>query len=149
MTLGNQMDLHTLVIPTPVISLLVPSNMVAEVIRPLPIQTIPDTEEWVRGFVIWRNQPVSVLSFEMLCKQPLMAEVARMVVFYPFPGRQAHEFLVLLSSENPYSRQSPDFTDTDASRDIPFIASTIGHEGEEVAVPDFAAIAQILYFDAT
>ena len=141
----DQSALHTLVIPTSVIPLLVPSNMVAEIIKPLPLRPIPDTEDWVQGFVDWRNQPTPVVSFEMMCGRMLTAEAMRMVVFFPLPGRSAKDYIAFLCNENPYSRSVDEFSTVEEEVDIPFVAATLKLDGQLVAVPDFQVLVQRMY----
>ncbi|MEM7020386.1 MAG: chemotaxis protein CheW [Pseudomonadota bacterium] len=61
-------DIRSLMILLGAQNLLIPSSIIAEVIRYRPSETTIDNSDWVTGFITWRDQRVPVLSTEKIFK---------------------------------------------------------------------------------
>ena len=143
--------MHLLEIPLSRFHLLVPSATVAEVVTMSPLTTIPRVPPWVVGVLGWRGRAVPVISFEALLMSaaPEPAARAKMVVFYPLPGRSASEFFAMLSIREPQPRVIADAAEVIASPagavESPFVASTVKLGESTLLIPDFEALKTAFY----
>ena len=62
----SEVELSTYVVPLQKSSILIPGEMVAEIIPYEPLQRMQDSPDWYLGFLGWRGVQVPVASFEML-----------------------------------------------------------------------------------
>ncbi|HIG42211.1 MAG: chemotaxis protein CheW [bacterium] len=62
----SEVVVSTYVVPLQKSSILIPDEMVAEIIPYEPLQRIQDSPDWFLGFLGWRGVQVPVASFEML-----------------------------------------------------------------------------------
>jgi len=139
---------HALEVPTDNLPLLLPSACMAEVVALPRLAGVPHAPSWLLGVLGWRLRPVPVISYDMLVGGAGHAPGprARVVVLYPLPGRKAWEFVGILSVSEPQSRiidsgVAP--TAMDAS--FRYIAAALKFDERTVGIPDFAALAKVLY----
>ncbi len=143
--------IHTLEIPIRGLSLLVPSASVAEVVSVTPLAPVPFAPLWLLGALGWRSLAVPVVSFEALmgARPADPADSAKVVVFYPLPGRADWEFFGLISSAEPrpqYVDHSEAVAATGA--ELPeslYIAAGIKQAGRLLAIPDLEAMKKAFY----
>ncbi len=152
--------LHALEVPTRVLSLLVPSACVAEVVSHCALAALPLSPEWVVGVMGWRSKPVPVISLEKLlgrnesvpgslpdARAGSRRRSSKIVVFYPLPGRKPWEFFGIVSCAEPQSLVV-DSAVLASAIDTPnsgFIAMTAQLGNSVVAIPDLNALAAVLY----
>jgi chemosensory pili system protein ChpC len=139
---------HALEIPNDTLPLLVPSACMAEVVSLTRLARVPQSPPWLVGVLGWRSRPVPVVSYDVLAGGALRmpGPRARVVVLYPLPGRESWEFVGLLASSEPQSRQIDAGIASVAVRgSYPCIAAGLRLQERMVGIPDFAALAKILY----
>ena len=138
-----------LMIPTDVATLVVPSATVAEIVSGSPpIKPLPAVESWVQGYFRWRNYPVTLVSFEGLATGREKSKFRRLCVFYPLPGRQAHEYFALGTSGEP---RTLEIDDSAGPVPLPegvspgFAAGAVTVGGRTLVIPDFEAWKAAFY----
>ena len=141
---------HALEVPTDNLPLLLPSACMAEVVALPVLARAPLAPAWFLGVLGWRLRPVPVISYDLLMggdgHKP--GARARIVVLYPLPGRQPWEFVGILSVAEPQSRIIDGGVAPAALEDsYHYIAAALKFGERTVGVPDFAALAKVLYPD--
>ena len=141
---------HTLEVPTISLPLLLPSACMAEVVALPRLARVPHAPPWLLGVLGWRLRPVPVISYDILTGEEghTPGPRARVVVLYPLPGRKAWEFVGILSASEPQSRIIDSGVVPVALNDsFRYIAAALKFDERTVGIPDFAALARILYPD--
>lgn len=139
---------HALEVPTDSLPLLVPSACMAEVVALARLARVPHAPPWVLGVLGWRLRPVPVISYDALVGGTVhpFGPRARVVVLYPLPGRQPWEFVGLLSSSEPQSRLiDTGVASVTVQAAFRYIAAALKLEERIVGIPDFEALARVLY----
>jgi chemotaxis signal transduction protein len=139
---------HALEVPTDNLPLLLPSACMAEVVALSQLAHIPFAPPWLLGVLGWRLRPVPVVSYDILVGGAGQAPGprTRVVVLYPLPGRKAWEFVGILSSSEPQSRVIDSGVAPTAIEDsYRYIAAALKFDERTVGIPDFAALAKVLY----
>lgn len=138
-----------LIIPTEAAALIVPAATVAEIIlNPPEVKALPASPHWVLGYIRWRNYPVTLVSFERLASDRDTSGFSRMCVFYPLPGREAHDYFAMIMSGEP---RSLEITDAAAAGTLPpqvsrhYSAGAVTLEDRTLVIPDFAALKTAFY----
>ena len=142
--------MHLVEIPLNRFPLLVPSATIAEVVNMSPLTTIPCTPGWVLGALGWRNQGVSVISFEALLTgtSPERGSRDKVVVFYPLAGRSDNEFFGVVSTREPQPRviaEGSELAASQAAVDSVFVGATVKLGDATLLIPDFDALAAAFY----
>lgn len=77
------LDLSALLLPVSGQLLVVPSVVVAEIIKRRPLEPPPEAPDWLLGHVKWHQESVPVLSFEALNRSGIAEEQtgSRIVIF--------------------------------------------------------------------
>jgi len=141
---------HALEVPNHSLPLLVPSACMAEVVPYSPLAVVPQSPAWSLGVIGWRLRPVPVLSYEALAggEPATPGPRSRVVVLYPLPGREPWEFVGVLSSAEPQSRQiDAEAVPVTVQDAYPCIAGGLRLNDRLVGIPDFTALARMLYPD--
>lgn len=141
---------HALEVPTDNLPLLLPSACMAEVVALPALARVPHAPPWLLGVLGWRLRPVPVVSYDLLAggEGHTPGARARVVVLYPLPGRQPWEFVGLLSVSEPQSRIIDGGVAPAALEDsFRYIAAALKFDERTVGIPDFAALAKVLYPD--
>ncbi len=139
---------HALEVPNHALPLLIPSACMAEVVPCTDLATVPQAPTWLFGVLGWRMRPVPVISYEALAGGDPVAPGprSRVVVLYPLPGREPWEFLGVVSSSEPQSRLiTADAAPVAVQDAYPCIAGGLRFNDRIVGIPDFAALARMLY----
>jgi chemotaxis signal transduction protein len=139
---------HALEVPTDNLPLLLPSACMAEVVALSRLARVPHAPPWLLGVLGWRLRPVPVVSYDMLVggEGHAPGPRARVVVLYPLPGRKAWEFVGILSASEPQSRIIDSGVAPVATQDsYRYIAAALKFDERTVGIPDFAALAKVLY----
>jgi chemosensory pili system protein ChpC len=139
---------HALEVPNHALPLLLPSACMAEVVPYSQLAPVPQAPPWFLGVLGWRLRPVPVFSYEALAggEPAAPGPRSRVVVLYPLPGRESWEFVGVLSSAEPQSRLIDASATPVAVQDAyPCIASGLRFDNRLVGIPDFTALARILY----
>ena len=139
---------HALEVPTDNLPLLLPSACMAEVVGLSQLARVPFSPPWLLGVLGWRLRPVPVVSYDILVGGSGHAPGprARIVVLYPLPGRKPSEFIGILSSAEPQSRIiDSGVVPTTIDDSFRFIAAALKFDERTVGIPDFAALAKVLY----
>lgn len=139
---------HTLILPLAGLSLLVPSSLVAEVVNPVTLTPVPQTDPWLVGAMSWRSRPVPVISFEHILGDAQTAPPrAKIVIFYPLHGRPPWEFFAAFTAAEPQPRliNDPQSLAQAPSAPSPFIAMALAFEGRPVGIPDLNALFALFY----
>ncbi len=148
---ASQQRIHTLEIPVRGLSLLVPSAAIAEVVGVSPLAPVPFAPPWLLGALGWRSLAVPVVSFEALMgassADPALG--AKIVVFYPLPGRADWEFFGLLASAEPRPLTvDPGEAVAAGGAELPdslYIAAGLKQAGRLLAIPDLDALKKLFY----
>ncbi len=141
---------HALEVPTDNLPLLLPSACMAEVVALPRLARVPQAPPWLIGVLGWRLRPVPVVSYDMLVggEGHAPGARARVVVLYPLPGRKPWEFVGILSVSEPQSRIIDGGVVPAALEDsFRYIAAALKFDEHTVGIPDFAALAKVLYPD--
>jgi len=139
---------HALEVPNHALPLLLPSACMAEVVPYQELAVVPQAPAWSLGVLSWRMRPVPVFSYEALAggEPATPGPRSRIVVLYPLPGRESWEFVGVLSSAEPQSRQiGADAMPVTVQDAYPCIAGGLRINDRLVGIPDFAALARVLY----
>jgi chemosensory pili system protein ChpC len=139
---------HALEVPTDNLPLLLPSACMAEVVALPRLARVPQAPPWLIGVLGWRLRPVPVVSYDLLTGGAghTPGPRARVVVLYPLPGRKPWEFVGILSVAEPQSRIIDGGVAPAALEDsFRYIAAALKFDERTVGIPDFAALAKILY----
>lgn len=139
---------HALEVPNHALPLLIPSACMAEVVPCADLASVPQAPTWLFGVLGWRMRPVPVISYEALAGGDPVAlgPRSRVVVLYPLPGREPWEFLGVVSSSEPQSRLiTADAAPVAVQDAYPCIAGGLRFNDRIVGIPDFAALARMLY----
>jgi len=138
-----------LMIPTEAAPLVVPAATVAEIVPNSPeVRALPASPVWVLGYIRWRNYPVTLVSFERLASDRDMPGFSRICVFYPLPGREAHDYFAMIMSGEP---RSLEITDEVAAGTLPaqvsrqYSAGAVIVEGRHLVIPDLEALKAVFY----
>lgn len=138
-----------LLIPTEAAELIVPAATVAEIIlTPPEVKALPASPPWVLGYIRWRNSPVTLISFERLASDRDISGFSRMCVFYPLPGREAHDYFAMVMSGEP---RSLEITDAAAAGTLPpqvsrhYAAGAVTMGDRTLVIPDFEALKEAFY----
>jgi chemotaxis signal transduction protein len=135
-------------VPTDTLPLLVPSACMAEVVALSKLTPVPQAPLWLLGVLNWRLRPVPVISYDLLAggQAATPGPRARVVVLYPLPGRESWEFVGLMSSSEPQSRLLDTGMPAVAVQgSYPCIATGVRVNDRLVGIPDFSALARLLY----
>ena len=143
--------IHTVEIPIAGMSLLVPSASIAEVANVPELTPVPFSANWLIGALAWRQQALSVVSFEALIG--LSAATAgvgsKVVVFYPLSGRKEWEFFGMLSAYEPRPHAVDSSNAQPAGPDdlpaSPFIAGGVRLADRVMAIPNMDALVRAFY----
>jgi len=141
---------HSLIVPTANMPILVPSASIAEVVNVSELVSLPLTPDWCLGVIGWRQRAVPVVSFEALMGNPAQrpAPRSKIIIFFPIPGRKDFEFFGVLSSSEPQPHTvSPDEGLVTAQVDSPIIAAALELGGVTVGVPDYQVLQSAFYPD--
>lgn len=139
---------HALEVPTDNLPLLLPSACMAEVVALPRLAIVPQSPPWLLGVLGWRLRPVPVVSYDIMVggSGHTPSPRARVVVLYPLPGRKPWEFVGILSSSEPQSRIiDSGVVPTAMDSSYRYIAAALKFDERTVGVPDFAALAKVLY----
>lgn len=141
---------HALLIALQDASLVIPSAMIAEVISvPERLTPVPLAERWLMGVFSWRSRPVPVISFNQLlggASEPPPGRRSRVVVLYPLPGRQAHDFFAVPSMVEPQPRLFEDGQELEQAAAVRNgILFEIQLGGLKAFIPDVDALTRMLY----
>jgi len=141
-------SVHALEVPTLTLPLLLPSACIAEVVPLTNLAPIPQSPPWVVGAIGWRSRTVPVFSYDVLAGGEWHAPGprARVIVLYPLPGRESREFVGLLAASEPQSREvDAGIASVTVGDSYPAIAAGLRFNDRLVGIPDFTALAAILY----
>ncbi len=151
MNASPQTRMHLLEIPLSRFPLLVPSATIAEVVSMSALSALPCSPPWVLGVLGWRNQAVSVISFEALLggSSPQRGPRDKVVVFYPLPGRSDTEFFGVVSPREPQPHLIVDGNEIVASQaaaiESPYVGATVKLGTTTLLIPDFEALKAAFY----
>jgi chemosensory pili system protein ChpC len=139
---------HALEMPTDTLPLLLPSACMAEVVSLANLAHVPHAPPWLIGVLGWRLRPVPVVSYDVLTGGEFYTPGprARVVVLYPLPGRESWEFVGLLSNSEPQSRVIDEtVTSVTVQASFRYIAAALKLNERIAGIPDFEALARVLY----
>lgn len=115
------------------------------------LAALPCSPPWVLGVLGWRARAVPVISFEALLTGAPAEQGARakVVVFYPMPGRSRGEFFGLVSTREPQPRvlsESGDLVKSPAGAvDSPYIGATVKLGEKTLLIPDLDVLRKAFY----
>jgi len=145
-TVHSKDTLHCLLIPLQEVKILLPNTAVAEVIAyvsPEPVENAPD---WLLGNIIWRDEKVPLLCFELLVGKQERS-VQRIAVLNTLNGNPDLPYMALAIQGIPQLRLIQEagivVTETDSKTDA--VAASIDFAGESVLIPDLDALEQKLF----
>jgi len=139
---------HSLLIPTASVHVLVPSATIAEVINVAPLGRLPCAPDWCLGVIGWRQRAVPVISLEALLGKGVSAPTPRskIMVFFPLPGCQEGQFFGVLSTAEPqpHTIDSVDGIVTESPHPR-YFAAALRVGGVTAGIPDLKALKATLY----
>lgn len=141
---------HSIVIPTAGVSLVVPSATIAEVVNVSMVTPVPYSPEWNLGVIGWRGQAVPVVSFEGLMGDNVQTASLRskIVIFYPLQGCKDSEFFAFLSSAEPQPYivdEAVVVVDGDDIPGSPYIAAAIKINERVAGIPNMDEIKKTFF----
>ena len=138
-----------LLVPTRAGCLVLPNVLVCEVIVNPGLSPVPGTQNWVLGYCIWRDVPVSVISFERLVGvESPPTPVRKIVVLYPLQGRNPYDYFGITTSGDPHVTNIGDDTKpADTPPDFPqrYVTSALALPDGPGLIPDFQALKAAFY----
>ena len=138
-----------LLIPTPAGCLVLPNLLVCEVIVNPGLSPLPGTEEWVLGYCIWRDAPVSVISFERLVGRPIpTSPMRKIVILYPLQGRNPYDFFGVATTGEPHvTNIDDDAKPADPPPDLlqRYVTCALSLADGPGLIPDFEAWKAVFY----
>ncbi|NOZ09780.1 MAG: chemotaxis protein CheW [Gammaproteobacteria bacterium] len=138
---------QSFLLPTAVVTLLLPGATVAEVIGIQHLTTTHSRSALV-GTATWRGLTIPIVSFEALSGQVAPAPKARtkIVVLYPGANRPKVDFYGILASADPRSLSVSDdrLQPNDAQEDSLYILQLCKLDDDTVAIPNLPAIRKAL-----
>ncbi len=137
--------LHCLLIPLQGVKILLPNTAVAEVIAyvtPEPVENAPD---WLLGNIIWRDEKVPLLSFELLVGKQERS-VQRIAVLNTLNGNPDLPYMALSIQGIPQLRliQEAGIVVTEMDSKTDAVSASIDFAGESVLIPDLDNLEQEL-----
>ena len=144
-------EVRAVLLPTAKSSLLIPSNMIAEVMTSADLKPLAGTADWVMGYFVWRERAVPLVCFEGLCGVAAPRLPERIVVFYPLPGRQANDYFAVAARGNPRSvLVGPTSEVRPIPQSIPagLVGGALQVEDSVALVPNFEIFAGLFYGNA-
>ncbi len=139
--------LHCLLIPLQEIKILLPNTAVAEVVSyvlPEPAENAPD---WLLGTIVWRDEKVPLISFELACGIANQENSARRIaVLNTLNGNSRLPYIALLVDGIPQLRliQESSIVVTEKDGETDVIAASIELPDGEVVIPDLDRLEQQL-----
>ncbi|HEX4974842.1 MAG TPA: chemotaxis protein CheW [Pseudomonadales bacterium] len=135
-----------LMIPMQSVSLLLPNEAVAEVVRGIRPEKLPDMPEWYLGQAEWRGLKIPVLSYEQLADgSPTRAtQSSCLIVINSLKENRKQPFYALLSAQHPrlLRLNKKDLVDGEASTGINKYA--VVANGNAAIVPDLELLEEKL-----
>lgn len=147
MTMAGQ-SVPVLLVPIRCGLLVLPSVVVCEVVPSQGIFPVPGTRDWVLGYFVWRGVPVSVVSLERLMDQTDSAPgVHKLVVLYPLPGRDPHDYFAIASCAEPRTMTVGFDAKPAPSTTLPprYVSSILDLEEGKGFIPDLQALKETFY----
>ena len=141
-------DVHAVLLPTAGYPLLIPSNMVAEVVTVAELKPLADTANWVMGYFVWRDRAVPLVTFEVMCGSSWPEIRSRFVVCYPLPDRQANDYFAFVAGGNPHSVSvGPSSEVQTIPKSIPagLVGGALKVEDSVALIPDFETCGRLFY----
>jgi len=146
-TVHSKDTLHCLLIPLQEGKILLPNTAVAEVITyatPEPVENAPD---WMLGNIVWRDEKVPLLSFELVSGVGTQEHSARRIaVLNTLNGNSRLPYIALLIQGIPQLRliQESSIVVTEMDSKTDAVAASIDFAGESVLIPDLDVLEQRL-----
>jgi len=141
-------SVHTLLVPTTGISLLIPSAIIAEVVTVSNLTRLPAGPDWCAGLAAWRNRTIPVISVEVLTGKNFMPPGPRSkyVVFFPLPGCHESQFFAIQSVSEPQPNNISDTSKMITEKpDLPIAAAALKLENATGIIPDLNWLKSVLY----
>jgi chemosensory pili system protein ChpC len=147
-TIENEVvsEVSSLLIPLAHRQLLVPTATVAEIVPYRAPQHHPESPDWYLGDIVWREQRIPLISYEVLCgdAMPPYAMSCRIAVLNNTGVDESLPFLGLAAQGIPrLSRVKPDEVhEREDAQPERFDLMHVSHAGESVVIPDVTALQQ-------
>ncbi len=146
-TVHSKDTLHCLLIGLQQVNILLPNTAVAEVIAYTLPEAIENVPEWFLGNIIWREEKIPLLSFELLSgKGSQEHTVSRIAVLNTLDGNPQLPYIAILIDGIPQLRLIQEsnivVTEDDSGNDV--VAASIDLLGETVLIPDIDGLEQRL-----
>lgn len=141
-------DVHAVLLPTAEFSLLIPSNMVAEVVMVAELKPLAHTADWVMGYFVWRDRAVPLITFEAMCGGAWPDIRSHFVVFYPLSGRQANDYFAIVVGGNPHSVSvgpSSEIQSIPESVPAGLVGGALKIENSVALIPNFETCGRLFY----
>lgn len=139
-------SLASILIPTAMQPLLVPTVSVAEIV---PYRDLIESEsgpQWLLGEVTWREHRIPLLSLEQLCGEatPERSSSSRIVVFNNTGVSDQLPFIAILASGIPKLIQvTPEDLNVSDNPARPFENMRVNLLGDEVVIPEVSSLEQV------
>ncbi len=137
--------LHCLLIPLQGVKILLPNTAVAEVIAYVTPESVENAPDWLLGNIIWRDEKVPLLSFELLVGEQERS-VQRIAVLNTLNGNPDLPYMALSIQGIPQLRliQEAGIVVTEMDSKTDAVAASIDFAGESVLIPDLDDLEQKL-----
>lgn len=144
-TVHSKDTLHCLLIPLQEVKILLPNTAVAEVIAYASPEAVENAPNWLLGNIVWREEKVPLLSFELLVGKQEQA-ISRIAVLNTLNGNPDLPYMALSIQGIPQLRlvQESGLVVTESDSETDAVAASIDFAGESVLIPDLDALEQKL-----
>lgn len=137
-------EIASLLIPLVDRQLIIPTVTVAEMVPFQPPKRDPEAPDWYLGDVIWREQAIPIVSYEVMCGEamPSYTSTCRLAILNNTGVSPELPFLGLATQGIPrLSRVKADEISEQEGADLKrFDLMAVYHAGESVVIPDVSAI---------
>lgn len=146
-TVHSKDTMHCLLMALQEVKILLPNTAVAEVIGYTTPEVVENGPDWLLGDIIWRDEKVPLLCFELIggiAKQDPVA--SRIAVLNTLNGNPRLPYFALLIQGIPQLRliQESNIVVAETDEEADVVAASIDLSGESVLVPDLDRLEQRL-----
>lgn len=141
-------EVASLLVPLNSKTLLVPTVTVAEMVPYVRVQKAPGSPAWYLGDLVWREQAVPLLCFEVLSggSMPSYSSSCRIAVLNNTGVDEKLAFIAIPTQGIPrLSRVKPDEIHHISDGKLgPYDLMLVSHAGDTVVIPDVGALEQTI-----
>ncbi|MBT8065182.1 MAG: chemotaxis protein CheW [Xanthomonadales bacterium] len=146
---GRSKEIHCMLIPTERENLLLPTNVMAEVLDYQPPEPMDSAPPWLLGQMEWENRQVPVFSFSALINGTDVGEIssrARIIVLKSLAdsGRVPYLGMLLGDLPRPVTVNENDLRETGDDKKSLGVFSRVAMDDDEAIVPDLDRLTHLV-----